>query len=132
MNKINETIIVIPVKNNATLVDKTIEVITRILVRLIRDSQISPQSRMLFINDGSDDATWNLLQEAENSNVYVNAINLRHSIGHSEAHTFGEVIAATIADLVLHVDIDALDPIEIVEDIKIFNLLSTNSIKQIV
>ena len=76
---------------------------------LVAAGKIDAASRVLFVNDGSADATWDILQRLFRENPDVCALRLTKNRGHQNAVTAGMVTAAKIADAVLTIDADLQD-----------------------
>ena len=62
MNKTNLAII-IPCFNEEEMLPKTIKTLTKILTTLIKDDLISKDSKLVFVNDGSKDKTWQEIEK---------------------------------------------------------------------
>ena len=76
---------------------------------LVAAGRIDETSRVLFVNDGSADATWDILQRLYRENPDVCAISLSKNRGHQNAVMAGMVTAAPLADAVLTIDADLQD-----------------------
>ena len=73
---------------------------------------ISKDSMMVFVNDGSRDRTWQMIEELHRENKYVRGINLSRNVGHQNAIFAGMMTARAWADAVITIDADLQDDIE--------------------
>ena len=62
--KLQKLVIVMPCYNEEEVLPQTFKVIGALLKKLIKAKKVSPQSKVCFINDGSKDKTWELIQKA--------------------------------------------------------------------
>jgi glycosyltransferase involved in cell wall biosynthesis len=90
----------------------SVERLTALFERMIAEGLISPDSMMVFVNDGSRDHTWQLITELHHSNKYVRGINLSRNVGHQNAIMAGMMTAREWADAVVTIDADLQDDIE--------------------
>ncbi len=82
------------------------------LMRLIGEDKISPRSKILFVNDGSKDATLKLLHELTEKDAHYAVISLSANRGHQNAIMAGMMIAKDHADAVITIDADLQQDIE--------------------
>lgn len=106
MNKTNLAII-IPCFNEEEMLPKTIKTLTKILTTLIKDDLISKDSKLVFVNDGSKDKTWQEIEKAHKASPYVRGISLSRNFGHQEALLAG--LYNTKADAFITIDADLQD-----------------------
>lgn len=106
MNKTNLAII-IPCFNEEEMLPKTIKTLTKILITLIKDDLISKDSKLVFVNDGSKDKTWQEIEKAHKASPYVRGISLSRNFGHQEALLAG--LYNTKADAFITIDADLQD-----------------------
>lgn len=85
------------------------------LIQLIRQGNISPKSKICFVNDGSTDKTWELIQEACDEDVIFSGICLSHNEGHQNAVLAGLMTVLPYADVAISMDADLQDDIEAVD-----------------
>ena len=77
--------VVVPCYNEEeTLVDSTYK-LTQKLNSMISDKKITEDSRIYYIDDGSKDSTWALIEKLHNENLFVNGIKLSKNRGHQNA-----------------------------------------------
>lgn len=108
--------IVIPAYNEEEVLPIAIPELRKLLEHLINSNKISQNSFMLFVNDGSKDKTWEILEKEHNSSSDVFAIKLAKNAGHQNALLAGLSVAAKLADISVSVDCDLQDDISKIED----------------
>ena len=79
---------------------------------LICDSLISKESRILFVDDGSKDRTWELIEEESAKNFLITGIKLARNVGHQNALMAGLQTANKQSDCVISIDADLQDDIQ--------------------
>lgn len=108
--------IVVPCYNEEEMLPISIPKLQELLNSLKDKGKISSDSFILFVNDGSKDKTWDLLEKAYNENSDVFAIKLARNVGHQNALMAGLSCAGKIADMTISVDADLQDDITKMED----------------
>lgn len=103
--------IVLPSYNEEAVLPSSIEHLTRLYCQLVSDNAINEASRLLFVNDGSVDRTWDIIEEASQSNPLVCGIKLAKNVGHQNAILAGMERAKEYADVVITMDADLQDDI---------------------
>ena len=86
--------------------------LTALFERMIAEGLISKDTMMVFVNDGSRDRTWEIIQELHAENKFVRGINMSHNVGHQNAIMAGMMTARDWADAVVTLDADLQDDIE--------------------
>lgn len=107
--------IVVPCYNEEEVLPKTAG---RLLVKLASLSDrkmISPESRILFVDDGSKDGTWEAISDLCNKHREVFGIKLAHNKGHQKALLAGLMTAKEHADMVISIDADLQDDIDAID-----------------
>ena len=79
-NQNNKLIIVIPCFNEEVVFPETIREMTTLLERLIKEGLVSENSRILFVNDGSQDNTWGLISSYYEKGPLICGINLAKNV----------------------------------------------------
>ncbi len=88
---------------------------------MISEGLISQDSIMVFVNDGSHDSTWQIIEELHRENSFVKGINLARNVGHQNAIMAGMMTAKDWADAVVTIDADLQDDIECIPQmVKLF------------
>lgn len=103
--------VVVPCYNEEeTLVDSTYK-LTQKLNSLISDKKITEDSRIYYIDDGSKDSTWALIEKLHNENSFVNGIKLSKNRGHQNALLAGLMNVKNECDCCITIDADLQDDI---------------------
>ena len=103
---------VVPCYNEEDVLPETSKRLNEKLVKLISDSKISPDSRILFVDDGSTDETWNMIKALSLANDHFSGISLSRNRGHQNALLAGLEAARGKADMVISMDADLQDDID--------------------
>ena len=82
------------------------------LDRLIQAGTISDKSKILFINDGSKDSTWQIIYELTRQNSKYAGLSFSRNYGHQSAILAGMMAARSKADAVVTIDADLQQDIE--------------------
>lgn len=82
----------------------------------LKAGKISPASRVLFVNDGSTDRTWDVIRELHKSDPLFAGVNLSRNRGHQNALLAGLVTAANEADVMVSMDADLQDDIDAMDE----------------
>lgn len=85
------------------------------LTQLMRQGKISQKSKICFVNDGSTDETWKLIQEACDEDTIFSGICLSRNEGHQNAVLAGLMTVLPYADVAISMDADLQDDIEAVD-----------------
>jgi Glycosyltransferases involved in cell wall biogenesis len=75
----------VPCYNEEAVLPETFKRMTAIFDDLIARGKIASSSHMLFVNDGSKDATWQLIAEASETSPYIRGLKLSRNRGHQIA-----------------------------------------------
>jgi glycosyltransferase involved in cell wall biosynthesis len=118
--------LVVPCYNESAGLDNTISQLIRQLEQLIEKELISPLSYALFIDDGSRDHTWEIIQK--NSGIHVKGIKLSSNSGHQKALLAGLHYCTNRCDCCISLDADLQDDIQVIENM----ILSYNDGNKIV
>ncbi len=108
--------IVIPCYNEETVLPITSGMFLEKLNSLIASEKISSDSRILFINDGSSDSTWQIMSELCDRNEHFCCLGLSRNFGHQYALLAGLMEAKTKADITISIDCDGQDDINAMDD----------------
>ena len=101
-----------PCYNEEAVLKHSVEKLTALFERMIADGLISDDSMIVFVNDGSRDRTWEIIQELHHENRFVRGINLSRNEGHQTAIFAGMMTARNWADAIVTIDADLQDDIE--------------------
>ncbi len=86
--------------------------LTALFNRMMEEQLISADSLIVFVNDGSSDSSWNVIQELHQQNPLVCGINLTRNCGHQNAIMAGMMTARAWVDAVVTIDADLQDDLE--------------------
>ncbi|PGM54137.1 glycosyltransferase family 2 protein [Bacillus sp. AFS053548] len=106
--------IVVPCYNEQEVFEETAYQLTYLIEELIYDSLISDDSKILFVDDGSKDRTWELIEKESNDNQFVKGLKLANNVGHQNALIAGLEIANKQSDCVVSIDADLQDDINVI------------------
>ena len=107
--------LVIPCYNEEEVLPETVKRLTVKLGKMIESGKISDDSRMLFVDDGSKDKTWQLIEKFTIENKYVGGIKLSRNRGHQNALLAGLMTAKERCDCAISLDADLQDDIEVLD-----------------
>lgn len=116
---------VIPCYNEEEVILETASRLKDELDRMSREQLVSSESRICFVNDGSKDRTWEMIENLHKKNPIYSGINLSRNRGHQNALLAGLMTVKPYADVVISMDADLQDDIaasrEMVEKFKAGN-----------
>ncbi|MCH5267309.1 MAG: glycosyltransferase [Lachnospiraceae bacterium] len=101
--------IVIPCYNEEKVLPETKPMFLKTLQDMIQENKISEDSRVLFVNDGSKDDTWNLIKEYAGEEKHILGLSLSRNRGHQNALFAGLMTAKEVADITISIDCDGQD-----------------------
>lgn len=104
--------IVVPCYNESEVIHETTKRLTEFLKGQIEKNKVSNDSFVLFVDDGSKDTTWNLIEEFNRENKYINGLKLAGNVGHQNALMAGLMKAKDVSDISVSIDADLQDDIE--------------------
>lgn len=108
--------IVIPCYNEEKVLPVTAPLFLKELKKLQEREKISNSSRILFVNDGSKDQTWNLIEKLSKENEHYIGISQSRNRGHQNAVLAGLMEAKDCCDITISIDCDGQDDISAMED----------------
>lgn len=107
-------VIVIPCYNEQSVLPETNRRVRALLRRLVEAGEVSSDSEVYFVDDGSNDQTWDLIQAMVAADLHVVGIKLSRNRGHQNALIAGLFTAD--GDAIVTVDADLQDDIDAVEE----------------
>lgn len=107
--------IVVPCYNEQEVLKETSLRLLKKVETLKDQGKIEQGSRIVFVNDGSKDATWLLIQNLCERNQVFAGVNLSRNRGHQNALLAGIQIASEHADMIVSMDADLQDDIDAVD-----------------
>ena len=103
--------VVIPCYNEEEVLPITIPLFLDELQSLIEEKAISRLSRILFVNDGSKDQTWEMIKRYSEENELIEGISQSRNRGHQNAVLAGLMEAKDLCDVTISIDCDGQDDI---------------------
>ena len=108
---------VVPCYNEQEVLRQTAEQLKTKYSSLISEKLISPESRIVFVNDGSADQTWGIIKELHNTEPSLfSGIDLAHNSGHQNAVLAGLMTVKDICDMCITMDADLQDDINTIDE----------------
>lgn len=108
---------VVPCYNEEEVLRETAKRLEEKYRSLIDRLLISPKSRVVFVNDGSKDSTWEIIQELHNESPQLfSGINLSRNSGHQNAVLAGLMTVRDICDMAITMDADLQDDINAIDE----------------
>lgn len=107
--------IVIPCYNEQEVLPETSKRLREKVNTLVTENKISKDSRIMFVNDGSKDRTWSMIQELCEENELFAGVNLSRNRGHQNALLAGLSTAVSYADMIVTMDADLQDDINAID-----------------
>ena len=115
MKKQSILYVVVPCYNEEEVINETTKRLKEKLETLIKNKVISDKSRVMYVNDGSRDNTWNLIKEIDSKEKLFTGISLSRNRGHQNALLGGLMTAKNYADVVISMDADLQDDINAID-----------------
>ncbi len=103
----------IPCYNEEDVLWDSAEKLLNKFYNMMEDGKISPSSRIVFIDDGSKDRTWDIIQDLHHQNEIFQGIKLSRNRGHQNALLAGLMTLKDKADAVISIDADLQDDINV-------------------
>ena len=111
----NTLYIVVPCYNEQEVLPETSKRLKAKLEQLITAGKISEKSRVLFVNDGSKDRTWEIISALHQQSPLFCGVDLTRNRGHQNALLAGLMTAKDKTDAVISMDADLQDDVEAVD-----------------
>lgn len=103
--------IVIPCYNEEEMLPITAEAMTKLTGDMIEKRIIDPASRIVLVDDGSKDKTWQVIAGLHAQDKRFEGVKLAHNVGHMNALWAGMTMAAEKCDCVISIDADLQDDV---------------------
>lgn len=116
MKKCDVLYMVIPCYNEEEVLPETTKRLEKKLGDLIKKKVISEKSKVMYVNDGSKDKTWELIKKINKDNSMFTGICLSRNRGHQNALVAGLLTAKEYADVVVSMDADLQDDINAIDE----------------
>ena len=108
--------LVLPCFNEEAVLPTSYKELVEKYDRWMNEKIISPSSKIVFVDDGSTDETWNLIKSYSTENNMIAGIKLSHNQGHQNALMAGLMYARGKCDFAISLDVDLQDDIEVIPD----------------
>ncbi|MCM2533099.1 glycosyltransferase family 2 protein [Neobacillus pocheonensis] len=106
--------IVVPCFNEEDVLLETSSQLSNLLKNIIDDALISKESNIIFVDDGSKDRTWDIIETECEKSPFVKGLKLAKNVGHQNALIAGLETAAKQSDCVISIDADLQDDINVI------------------
>lgn len=107
--------IVVPCYNEEEVLPETSKRLKMKMDSLMKTGKISRKSKVMFVNDGSKDHTWTMIEELHRSDPLFSGVNLSRNRGHQNALLAGLMTAKNRCDMTISMDADLQDDIDAVD-----------------
>ena len=108
--------IVVPCYNEEEVLEETTKQLKQKMESMIKNNEISNDSRVMYVNDGSKDHTWDLIKKINNEEKLFTGISLSRNRGHQNALLGGLMTAKNYADVIISMDADLQDDIDAIDE----------------
>lgn len=109
--------IVVPCYNEEEVLKIASKALREVLADLAQKGKIAEDSFILFVNDGSRDRTWELIEEEHSMYpTQVHGVKLAGNVGHQFALTAGLITAKDMSDVTISIDADLQDDVAVIEE----------------
>lgn len=107
--------LVVPCYNEEPVLPDTSAKLLTKMESLIKSEKISPDSRIVFVNDGSKDKTWEIISELHAQNKMFQGVKLSRNRGHQNALLAGLMTVMEHCDITISLDADLQDDINAID-----------------
>ena len=107
--------LVIPCYNEEEVLPETSKRLTAKLGAMFEMGLISQDSKIVFVNDGSKDHTWQLIRQYHEENPMIQGINLSRNKGHQSALLAGLMTVKEYCDMAISMDADLQDDVDAID-----------------
>ena len=107
--------LVIPCYNEEEVLSETSKRLLEKITKMMNKELINKESKILFVNDGSKDSTWSIIEKLHDENPIFSGVNLSRNKGHQNALLAGLMTAKEYADVTISLDADLQDDIEVLD-----------------
>ncbi len=107
--------IVVPCYNEEEVIGISSKALREVLDNLIAKKKVSEDSYILFVDDGSKDKTWSLIEKEFQAHPTVKGLKLAGNVGHQFALTAGLMTAREWSDVTVSIDADLQDDVNVIE-----------------
>jgi polyisoprenyl-phosphate glycosyltransferase len=108
--------VVVPCYNEEEVLEETTKQLKNKMEDLINRKEISAKSKVMYVNDGSKDRTWEIIKKINKNEKLFTGITLSRNRGHQNALLGGLMTAKKYADIVISMDADLQDDINAMDE----------------
>lgn len=108
--------IVVPCYNEEDILSYTFTKLKRLMENLVQEQAVSNKSKILFVDDGSSDNTWQMIYKETLKNEYIRGLKLSRNVGHQNALLAGLFTAKEYSDCLITIDADLQDDISVIKE----------------
>lgn len=108
--------VVIPCYNEEEVLRETTSQLKAKMEKLVKNKEISNKSKVMYVNDGSKDKTWEIIKEINKKEELFTGVTLSRNRGHQNALLGGLMTAKNYADIVISMDADLQDDINAIDE----------------
>lgn len=108
--------VVVPCYNEEEVLEETTKQLKAKMESLISKKEISAKSKVMYVNDGSKDRTWEIIKKINKNEKLFTGITLSRNRGHQNALLGGLMTAKEYADIVISMDADLQDDINAMDE----------------
>ncbi len=116
MDSTKKLITVVPCYNEEAVLNDTHNKLCVLYTQMITEGLISANSQIMYVDDGSNDRTWLIIEQLSNKYKYASGIKLAHNVGHQNALLAGLTEAKEQGDFILSIDADLQDDINVIPE----------------
>ena len=107
--------LVIPCYNEEAVLPETARQLLEKMNSMFERGMISRESRIMFVNDGSKDKTWEIIEELHRSTPIYSGVKLSRNKRHQNALLAGLMTAKEKADMTISLDADLQDDVDVID-----------------
>ncbi|RYM04599.1 glycosyltransferase [Sporolactobacillus sp. THM7-7] len=107
--------IIVPCCNEAPVLEETTRELTTVMDHLVREGKISSDSMILYVDDGSTDDTWAIIEQKAGHHPYVQGLKLSRNFGHQSALIAGIEATQDLSDCMISIDADLQDDVAAID-----------------
>lgn len=115
MNKMKKLFILVPCYNESEVLPISSNIFLDKLENLISSGKISPESKIVFVDDGSKDNTWQIIESLHEMNDRFLGIKLSRNRGHQNALLGGISTIVNDCDMIVTIDADVQDDVNAID-----------------
>ena len=116
MSQLATVYLIIPCYNEEEVLPITAPIFLKKIHQLMSEKKISDDSRIMFVNDGSKDQTWKIIQDLSKGDEHFVGICQSRNRGHQNAVLAGLMEAKDFCDITISIDCDGQDDINAMDE----------------